>query len=128
MSEAGPALSVRSIQRNGGEHGSESTSSLGALRRAIYETCLAPNCAYTDPLVQANGWDELLAYMLDFHRQLPGAHFVTEQFIEHHQRSIARWKMMNVDAIAIGDGVSYAEYDLQGRLVAMTGFFEAPKG
>jgi hypothetical protein len=97
-------------------------------KTAIYETCLAPNCAYTDPLVQANGWDELLAYMLDFHRQLPGAHFVTEQFIEHHQRSIARWKMMNVDAIAIGDGVSYAEYDLQGRLVAMTGFFEAPKG
>jgi hypothetical protein len=97
-------------------------------KRAIYASCLAPDCVYTDPLVQAKGWDELLQYMLDFQQQIPGGHFLTEQFIEHHQRSIARWKMLNADAVAIGDGVSYAEYDAQGRLVAMTGFFEPPKG
>lgn len=97
-------------------------------RQAIFSSCLAPDCVYTDPLVQAKGWAELTGYMHDFHQQIPGGHFVTERFIEHHQRSIAYWKMLNAEAVALGEGASYAEYDAQGRLVTMTGFFETPKG
>jgi hypothetical protein len=94
-----------------------------AEKRALYETCLSPNCVYTDPEVQAHGWDELVACMIGFHQQVPGGHFVSEQFMSHHGRSMAKWKMLNAEAVTIGEGISYGEYDDQNRLVAMTGFF-----
>jgi len=97
-----------------------------AEKRRIYETCLAPSCVYTDPLTVATGWDELSNYMLDFHRQVPGAHFVTEYFLAHHERSIARWRMVRGDGRSLGEGTSYGEYDRDGKLLAMTGFFETP--
>jgi hypothetical protein len=97
-----------------------------AEKREIYPTCLDQACVYTDPLTQAKGWDELLAYMISFHEQIPGGHFVTEQFYSHHHRSVARWKMLRGDGTPLGEGISYAEYDEQKRLVTMTGFFEPP--
>ena len=97
-----------------------------AEKRARFAECLAPECVYTDPLAHAKGWDELIAYMASFHEQVPGGHFVTEYFLAHHGRSIARWKMLNASGAEIGNGTSYGEYDAQQRLVAMTGFFETP--
>ena len=97
-----------------------------AEKREIFPTCLSRHCVYTDPLTQAKGWDELLAYMTGFHEQIPGGHFVTEQFFAHHQRSAARWKMLTGAGATVGEGISYAEYDEQQRLVSMTGFFEPP--
>lgn len=95
-----------------------------AEKRALFETCLVPDCTYTDPLQVAQGWDELLAYMVEFHKQVPGGHFVTEYFATHHGKSVAKWRMASADAARIGEGMSYAEYDANGLLVAMTGFFE----
>ena len=95
-----------------------------AEKRALFEACLAPDCVYSDPLTQAKGWQELLAYMVEFQGQVPGGHFVTDQFITHHGKSIAKWRMLNGAAAVIGEGVSYGEYDERNRLVAMTGFFE----
>lgn len=95
-------------------------------KRALFERCLAAQCTYADPLTRTAGWDELLQYMLDFHRQVPGGHFVTEQFIFHHGKSMARWSMRNGDDVSIGEGVSFGEYDRQGRLTSMNGFFEVP--
>ncbi len=97
-------------------------------KRALYVTCLSPECVYADPLAQAKGWDELIAYMMDFHKQLPGAHFVTDYFLAHHRQSIARWKMMSGDAVLLGEGISHGKYDEDNRLVSMTGFFEARVG
>jgi SnoaL-like domain len=98
-----------------------------AEKRAIFPTCLAPACVYSDPLTEARGWDELAAYMAGFHEQIPGGHFVTEQFLTHQGRSVARWKMLSGDGAPLGEGISYAEYDEQQRLVRMTGFFEPPE-
>lgn len=95
-----------------------------AQKRALFETCLAPECTYTDPLRITQGWDALLAYMSEFQQQVPGAHFVTQYFATHHEKSIAKWQMLSADAASIGEGTSYAEYDAHGRLVVMTGFFE----
>jgi hypothetical protein len=98
-----------------------------AEKHEIFQTCLSTSCVYRDPLTQAKGWDELAAYMAGFHEQIPGGHFVTEQFFAHHGRSVARWKMLNGAGIPMGDGISYAEYDEQQRLVSVTGFFEPPR-
>jgi hypothetical protein len=96
-------------------------------KRKLCLQCLAPECVYTDPLKQTKGSNELEAYMREFHQQIPGGRFVTEYFLAHHGRSIARWKMLNGDDVAIGSGISYAEYDAQRRLVSMSGFFETPE-
>lgn len=96
-------------------------------KRELFGRCLAGRCVYTDPLTRAEGWDELVQYMAAFHQQVPGGHFVTEQFIAHHGKSMARWTMRNADGTTIGDGVSYGEYDDDGRLTSMTGFFETPE-
>jgi hypothetical protein len=94
---------------------------------ALFEGCLSPECVYADPLTRVSGWEALAAYMADFHRQIPGGHFVTSQFIAHHGRSMAKWTMRGADDAVLGEGVSYGEYDRDNRLVAMTGFFEAPQ-
>ncbi len=95
-------------------------------KRAIFDSCLHATCTYTDPLTQTQGWDDLVAYMLDFHRQIPGGHFVTTEFSSHHDRSIAQWNMVNGEGVVLGDGISYGQYDEHGKLVSMTGFFETP--
>jgi hypothetical protein len=97
-------------------------------RRSLFEACLARGCSYSDPLTKTEGWAALEAYMLEFHRQIPGAHFVTEYFCAHHGKSIAKWKMVGPGAAPLGEGISYGEYDDRNKLVTMTGFFETPTG
>ena len=97
-------------------------------KRALYEKSLSPECVYTDPLAQTRGWGELLAYMQEFHRQVPGGHFVTVEFMAHHDRSIAKWEMRDGSDAVLGDGVSYGEYDEHGKLVAVNGFYRTPEG
>lgn len=95
-------------------------------RSELYEQALSPDCVYKDPLTCAQGWDELSVYMDQFHQQIPGGHFVTHYFLAHHDCSIARWHMLNGKGDVLGDGVSYGQYNDDGRLIAMTGFFDVP--
>jgi len=89
---------------------------------------LAKDVVYTDPLTRRTGYDELVAYMLEFHQQVPGGHFVTQQFWAHHGRSVARWNMVTADGSVAGEGVSYAEHGADGKLTSMTGFFDPSAG
>ena len=73
-------------------------------------------------------WDELINYMLDFHKQVPGGHFVTNYFLAHNDQSIAKWEMKNGEAQVIGEGISYGKYNKNGKLISMTGFFETAAG
>lgn len=95
-------------------------------KQELYRKSLSPQARYTDPLMATRGWDELLQYMQQFHQQVPGGHFVTTYFLEHHGRSIARWNMVDGGGNVLGDGISYGEYGDDGKLVAMTGFFDPP--
>ncbi len=97
-----------------------------AEKRALYQRSLTPDCQYIDPLAAATGWDELETYMLEFHRQIPGGHFVTTKFLSHNDRCVAQWEMRNADEVVVGDGISYGVFDSQGKLTSMTGFFELP--
>ena len=94
-----------------------------AEKHAALERVAARDCVYTDPLARTESRDALVEYMLEFHRQVPGGHFETSYFLAHHDRSIARWTMRGGDGAALGEGISYGEYD-GDKLVAMTGFFE----
>ncbi len=98
----------------------------GREREALYAQCLAEDCQYTDPSTQTKGWKALGEYMAEFQKQVPGGYFVMSDFMAHHQRSIAHWQLLAADDSPLGTGVSYGEYDKQGKLVSMNGFFEAP--
>lgn len=95
-------------------------------KQACFEQALAPDCVYSDPMTQARGWDELTAYMNQFHSQVPGGHFVTTEFMAHHGRSLAKWEMRDGNDTVLGDGVSYGEYNNDGKLLSMSGFFAVP--
>ena len=93
-------------------------------KRAIFKTCLDEKCIYNDPLIKTVGWDELVTYMLDFHKQIPGGHFNTHYFLAHSDQSIAKWEMKNGENVVVGEGISYGKYNDSGKLISMTGFFE----
>lgn len=97
-----------------------------AEKRALAEGVLADGCVYTDPVTQTTGLDELVAYMLSFNEQFPGCCFETTYFLEHHDRSIVRWNMVDAEGNVVFDGMSYGAYDSSGSLQAMTGFYEMP--
>jgi SnoaL-like domain len=99
-----------------------------AAKRAVLARSVAADAVYRDPLAECQGHDALIAYMLEFHNQVPGGHFETTYFLAHHGRSVAKWHMLNGDGHKIGDGVSYGEYRPDGQLMAMTGFFDVPPG
>lgn len=93
-------------------------------KRAILADTLATQAVYTDPTGVRTGYDELIGYMTEFHKQIPGGHFVVTYFLAHHGKSIAKWNMMAGDGSKIGVGVSYGEYNADNKLVAITGFFD----
>lgn len=95
-------------------------------KRAALAESVSETAVYRDPTSQLEGHDALLQHMVGFHQQVPGGWFETIYFLSHHDRSIARWNMHDQNDAVIGEGISYAEYDRDGKLVAMTGFFETP--
>jgi len=93
-------------------------------KQALFEKCLDPGCKYTSPMTKTKGWDELEKHMLEFHENIPGGYFNTTYFLGYTGISIAKWDMLNGDDLVIGEGISYCEYNEQGKLTTMTGFFE----
>ena len=96
-------------------------------KTALYEQCLEAGCMYTDPTIRVSGWDDLMAYMLDFHKQIPGGHFVTTDFLAHHDCCLANWEMRAGNGDIAGTGISFAQFSENGKLKSMTGFFDASK-
>lgn len=88
---------------------------------------LSSTCVYTDPHTHRRGWNELVEYMVEFHAGVPGGHFVTTEFRAHGDKSIALWNMVAGDGTVLGNGASYGEYDRDGRVKTMTGFFDTPE-
>jgi len=91
-----------------------------------FESCLSPDCVYTDPLIQTTGYEQLSGYMSELHKNIPGVRFITLDFKSHHDRSLTHWNMVDGDGNVLSDGTSYGLYGADGRLVQMTGFFEIP--
>ena len=97
-----------------------------AARQAASDGVLDPGCTYTDPNVHAVGVNAIMEYMTGFQQTMPGGHFVTRSFVEHHDLSLAHWDMVMGDGTVVGAGASFATYDSDGKLTSMTGFFDAP--
>ncbi len=94
-------------------------------RKALFSKSLTATCQYADPLAETDGWEALDAYMIEVQKRWPGVAFVTKYFLAHHNRSVAKWEMLDGDE-HISAGTSFGEYDPSGKLLRMTGFFEVP--
>ena len=101
----------------------------GADRRGqalALEASVDARCVYRDPLTSVEGHAALIDYMVGFHQQVPGGSFRTTSFRAHSARSCATWHLCDAAGAVIGDGISYGEYAADGKLLAMTGFFDVP--
>ncbi|MEQ1545676.1 nuclear transport factor 2 family protein [Methyloglobulus sp.] len=97
-------------------------------RFALFEQCLSPGCVYTDPLMQATGYEQLSGYMTELQKNVPGVKFVTTDFKNHHDRSLTHWNMVDGEGNNLAQGTSYGLYGADGRLTQMSGFFDPPVG
>lgn len=96
-----------------------------AKRLQLFEQCLSHDCVYTDPLIQATGYEQLAGYMTGLQKNVPGVRFVTTDFQNHHDRSLTHWNMVDSNGNVLSQGASYGVYGTDGRLMQMTGFFES---
>ena len=78
-----------------------------AARQAASDGVLDPGCTYTDPNVHAVGVNAIMEYMTGFQQNMPGGHFVTRSFVEHHDRSLA----------SLGHGAGRRHRGRYGRIV-----------
>lgn len=95
-------------------------------RLALFRQCLSPDCEYSDPHIQATGYEQLSGYMSELQKNVPGAGFITTDFKNHHDRSLTHWNMVDGKGNILAQGTSYGMYGADGRLTQMTGFYEQP--
>lgn len=99
----------------------------GAEAKALaLQASVDAGCVYRDPLTSVEGHAALIDYMVGFHQQVPGGSFRTTSFRAHSARSVATWHMCDAAGAVIGEGISTGEYAADGKLLAMTGFFDVP--
>jgi SnoaL-like domain len=95
-------------------------------RLAALRACLSEEFIYTDPNVRTVGYEELAAYMDGFQHELPGGGFVNRRIEHHHDALLVHWDMVDPTGQTIGAGASSGRVGPDGRLQAMTGFFDQP--
>ncbi len=92
-------------------------------RLAALADSVNPHCVYTDPNVQVRGHEDFSEYMQQCQQKIPGLRFETTHFEEHHDRSHAKWNMLDGTGNTLGVGASFVLYDAESKLLEMTGFF-----
>jgi SnoaL-like domain len=97
-----------------------------AKRTALFEQSLDPQCVYTDPTVQANGYGPLSDYMAQLRSNIPGIRFVTTDFSFHNEHILTHWQMLDGKSQMLAQGSSYGKYGANGRVTQMTIFFAEP--
>ncbi len=113
--------------KNTWDNYTKSWSEIDAPKRLkLFEQCLSPDCVYTDPIIQATGYEQLSGYMSELQKNVPGVRFITTDFKNHHDRSLTHWNMVDSNGNVLSQEASYGLYGTDGRLMQMTGFFESP--
>jgi hypothetical protein len=88
--------------------------------------CVAGDVAYCDPNGLVEGWLALSDYMGTFQASVPGGAFRIRAVLHHHDRSLARCALHGPDGRIMQTGTSFGVLAGDGRLAAITGFFDPP--
>lgn len=81
---------------------------------------------YRDPGTTVAGLVAFGEYMDSFGSAFPGARFVIDDVLSHHERSLASWHQESADGTITMHGWSCAIHSDDGRLSDITGFFPKP--
>jgi hypothetical protein len=95
-------------------------------RPAELAACLTDDVTYCDPEGLVLGRTALSDYMGQFQNAFPGTAFRIESVLDHHGRTLASWTLRGAGDELYQQGTSYAVVAEDGRLSAVTGFFEPP--
>ena len=99
---------------------------VAAKRDALLNQCWADNAEYTDPGTHAKGRTALSVEIGKFlgNEQLKGFSIVPASDIDVHHRVFRfEWEMRDADGNTVTPGMDYGEYDDQGRITKIVGFF-----
>lgn len=102
-------------------------SSEPAVRATELEACLADDCSYCDVNGLLSGRDALSSYMGGFQQSVKGGNFEILSVIHHHDRMLAEWRLLGPDGTVLQTGRSFANAVPDGRLLNISGFFDAGK-
>lgn len=97
-----------------------------ASRADELSACVAHDITYCDPNGVIEGRDALSRYMHAFQGSVPGGSFLISSARHHHDRALARWRLTGPAGQELQTGASAAFHDHDGRLKAVTGFFDPP--
>ncbi len=95
-------------------------------RDALLKQCWADDAEYTDPGTHAKGRAALSVEIGKFlsNEQLKGFSIVQASNIDvHHWVFRFQWEMRDADGDTVTPGMDYGEYDDQGRITKIVGFF-----
>lgn len=93
-------------------------------RRAAIASAWTEDGAYVDPLVQATGYDELVAMVAGVQEQFPGQTFRRTSGIDaHHGLVRFSWQLVADDGAVTVDGIDVGIVADDGRLSRIGGFF-----
>jgi hypothetical protein len=84
----------------------------------------AAGVTYSDPASEVAGLDALSRYMAGFQASVPGGAFSIRAVRHHHGRSLAHWSLIGPNEQVLQTGSSFALHADDGRLQAVTGFFD----
>ncbi len=96
-------------------------------RQDLLYRSVSDHCIYSDPMVECHGREELIAYIEEFRKSMPGGSFKNHEFINHHSQSHAEWKLYDATGKEVQPGSSWAEFGQDGRITRVTGFFAVPE-
>jgi hypothetical protein len=100
-------------------------SSAPEVRSTELEACLADDCTYCDVNGLLSGRDALSSYMGGFQQSAKGGKFEILSVIHHHDRTVAEWRLLGLDGTVLQTGRSFANAAPDGRLLHISGFFDA---
>ncbi len=95
-------------------------------RDTLLQDCWADNAEYTDPGTHAEGRPALSIEIGKFlgNEQLKGFSIVQASKIDVHHRVFRfQWEMRDPNGNTVTPGIDYGEYDDQGRITKIVGFF-----
>lgn len=95
-------------------------------RGRLLSTYVSAEISYRDPLVEIHGREDFSQYMDAFQQNLPGHRIDILDVEVHHDRSLARWQIVDPDGNPVSPGISHAVHDDQNRFRDIAGFFATP--
>jgi hypothetical protein len=94
-------------------------------RRALLTATLADDIAFCDPMLQSTGREPIDALIGGLQDQMPGARLQRKGDVEvHHNVARFTWEAGFDGQDAVVEGTDIATFDEDGRIVAITAFFD----